>query len=85
MKTTEVGGAERGFDNGKKVKGRKRHVLVDTLGLFRIVIVTAASLSDQAGARKIFQQRRGPCKKLRKVWVDGTYRGAEWTAWGKEQ
>jgi len=48
VKTTEVGGAERGFDNGKKVKGRKRHVLVDTLGLLLIVVVTAASLSDQS-------------------------------------
>jgi len=85
VKTSEVGGGERGFDNGKKVKGRKRHVLVDTLGLFLMVVVTAASLSDQAGARKIFKQRRGPCKKLRTVWVDGTYRGAEWTAWVKEQ
>jgi putative transposase len=85
VKTTEVGGAERGFDNGKKVKGRKRHVLVDTLGLLLIVVVTAASLSDQAGARKIFQQMRGTGKKLRKVWVDGTYRGAEWTAWIKEK
>ena len=81
VKTPEVGGADRGFDNGKKVKGRKRHVLVDTLGLFLIVVVTAASFSDPAGARKIFQQMRGPGKKLRKVWVDGTYRGAEWTAW----
>jgi len=68
VKTTEVGGAERGFDNGKKVKGRKRHVLVDTLGLWLIVVVTAASLSDQAGARKILKQMRGTCKKLRKVW-----------------
>ena len=68
VKTTEVGGADRGFDNGKKVKGRKRHVLVDTLGLLLIVVVTAASLSDQAGAWKIFQQMRGTCKKLRKVW-----------------
>ena len=85
MKTTEVGGAERGFDNGKKVKGRKRHVLVDTRGLLLIVVVTAASLSDQAGARKIFKHMRGTCKKLRKVWVDGTYRGAEWTSWVKEQ
>jgi putative transposase len=85
VKTPEVGGADRGFDNGKKVKGRKRHVLVDTLGLLRIAVVTAASLSDQAGARKSFQQMRGPCKKLRKVWVDGTYRGAEWTAWGHEK
>jgi len=84
VKTTEVGGGERGGDNGKKVKGRKRHILVDTLGLFLMVVVTAASLSDQAGARTIFKQRRGTCKKLRKVWVDGTYRGAEWTAWVKE-
>jgi putative transposase len=84
VKTTEVGGGERGFDNGKKVKGRKRPVLVDTLGLLLMVVVTAASLSDQAGARKIFQQMRGTCKKLRKVWVDGTYRGVEWTAWVKE-
>jgi putative transposase len=72
VKTTEVGGAERGFDNGKKVKGRKRHVLVDTLGLSLIGIVTAAALSDQAGARNIFKHMRGSCKKLRKVWVDGT-------------
>jgi len=85
VKTTEVGGAERGFDHGKKVKGRKRHVLGDTRGLVLRVVVTAASLADQAGARKIFQQRRGPCKKRRKVWVDGTYRGAEWTAWVTEQ
>ena len=85
VKTTEVGGAERGFDNGKKVKGRKRHVLVDTLGLLLIVIVTAASVSDQAGARQIFKRMRGTCKKLRKVWVDGTYRGAEWTSWVKEK
>ena len=85
VQPTEVGGTARGFDNGKKVKGRKRHVLVDTLGLLLLVVVTAASLSDQAGARKIFRQMRGPCKKLRKVWVDGTYRGAEWTAWVKEK
>jgi len=63
----------------------QRHVLVDTLGLLLIVVVTAASLSDQAGARKIFQQMRGTGKKLRKVWVDGTYRGAEWTVWVKEK
>jgi len=85
VKTTEVGGAARGFDNGKTVKGRKRHVLVDTLGLLLIVVVTAASLSDQAGARHIFKQRRGTCKKLRKVWVDGTYCGAEWTSWITEK
>jgi putative transposase len=50
-----------------------------------MVMVTAASRSDQAGARQIFKRRRGTGKKLRKVWVDGTYRGAEWTAWVKER
>jgi putative transposase len=85
VKTTDVGGEERGFDNGKKVKGRKRHLLVDTLGLLLVVVVTAASTSDQAGARKVFKRMSGICKKLRKVWVDGTYRGADWTEWVKEQ
>ncbi len=85
VKTTEVGGAARGCDNGKKVKGRKRPVLVETRGLLLIVVVTAAALSDQAGARTIFKHMRGTCKKLRKVWVDGTYRGAAWTTWVKEQ
>jgi putative transposase len=85
VKTTEVGGAERGFDSGKRVKGRKRHLLVDTLGLLLVVVVTAASVSDQAGAREVLQRLRGTCKKLRKVWVDGTYRGAEWMSWVKEK
>src|SRR5262247_1497865 len=70
VKTTEVGGPERGFDNGKQVKGRKRHVLVDTLGLLLIVVVTAASLSDQAGARHIFKRMRGTGKKLRTLLLD---------------
>ena len=85
VKTTEVGGPERGFDSGKRVKGRKRHLLVDTVGLVLVVVVTAASVSDQAGAREVLQRLRGTCKKLRKVWVDGTYRGAEWMSWVKEK
>jgi putative transposase len=47
--------------------------------------VTAASLADHAGARKIFKPRRGPRKKRRTVWVDGTSRGAEGTPWVNEQ
>jgi putative transposase len=85
VKTTEVGGPERGFDSGKRVKGRKRHLLVDTLGLLLVVVGTAASVSDQAGAREVLQRLRGTCKKLRKVWVDGTYRGAQWMSWVKEK
>jgi putative transposase len=85
VKTTEVGGPERGFDSGKRVKGHKRHMLVDTLGLLLVVIVTAASVSDQARARKVLKRLRGTCKKLGKVWVDGTYGGAEWMGWVKDK
>lgn len=65
----------RGFDAGKKVTGRKRHILVDTLGLLLVVVVTAASVSDPAGARLLFARLNGGAKKLRRIWVDGTYRG----------
>ena len=74
VKTTQIPG-ERGFDAGKKVNGRKRHILVDTLGLLLVVVVTAASISDPAGARSLFKRLRGTCKKLRCIWVDGAYRG----------
>ena len=66
---------KRGFDNGKKVKGRKRHILVDTLGLLLAVLVTGADVSDPAGARLLFLWLTGSCKKLRRIWVDETYRG----------
>ena len=74
VKTTAVPGL-RGFDNGKLVKGRKRHLLVDTLGLVMAVVVTAASVQDREGARLLLSQLGGACKKLRLVWVDGSYRG----------
>ena len=74
VKTTHVRGL-RGFDSGKLVKGRKRHLLVDTLGLLLAVVVTAASTSDPAGARLLLARLGGGGKKLRTVWVDGTYRG----------
>jgi putative transposase len=74
VKTTELGG-ERGYDKGKTVKGRQRHLLVDTLGLLMAVVVTAASVSDPAGARLLFARLGGSCKKLRLLWGDGTYRG----------
>jgi len=79
---TSAGPGVRGYDSGKKVKGRKRHLLVDTMGLVLAVVVTAAGVSDPAGARLLFQRLGGVGKKLRKVWVDGTYRGKllEWVA-----
>jgi len=79
VKTTHLPGV-RGYDAGKKVKGRKRHILVDTLGLLLAVVVTSAALSDPAGARLLLRRLGGACKKLRRIWVDGTYRGQllEW-------
>ncbi len=50
VKTTEIGGPERGYDGGKKIKGRKRHLLVDTLGLLLAVLMTSAGLDDGVAA-----------------------------------
>ncbi len=79
VKTTQIPGI-RGYDAGKNVKGRKRHLLVDTLGLLLVIVVTSAAVSDPAGARLLFRRLGGACKKLRRIWVDGTYRGQllEW-------
>ena len=79
VKTTQGPGI-RGYDAGKHVKGRKRHILVDTLGLLMAVVVTAASMSDAAGAKLLLKRLGGACKKLRRIWVDGGYRGhlLEW-------
>jgi putative transposase len=73
VKTTEVGG-ERGFDGGKKVNGRKRHLVVDTLGLLLAVVVTSAALQDADGAKLVlvgFTATRFP--RLRKIWADSAY------------
>lgn len=74
VKTTQVPG-ERGYDAGKQVNGRKRHILVDTFGLLLAVVVTVASVQDRDGARLLLSRLGGACKKLRKIWVDGGYRG----------
>ena len=72
VKTTEVGGI-KGFDAGKKVKGRKRHLLVDTLGLLITVVVHSAGIQDYHGAKQVFARVRGRCPRLQVVWADGIY------------
>lgn len=75
-KTTEIGG-ERGYDAGKKVKGRKRHIVVDTLGHLLEVVVHAASIQDRDGAKLVFAKLSQAAKdSLRKLWADGGYAGA---------
>ena len=75
VKTTEAAAPEtRGCDWHKRVKGRKRHLLVDTLGLLLAVAVTAANVQDKVGALLALSGRGGGGKKLRRVWADGAYR-----------
>lgn len=79
VKTTEVPGV-RGYDAGKKVNGRKRHLLVDVLGLVLMVVVHAANLQDREGARLVLEKVKGRFPRLRLIWADGGYAGklVEW-------
>jgi putative transposase len=75
VKTTEAGG-ERGYDGGKKVKGRKRHILTDTLGNLLNVVVHAAHIQDRDGAKLVLMDLPEMFKlRLQKIWADGGYRG----------
>lgn len=74
VKTTETGGL-RGFDGGKLITGRKRHLLVDTLGLLLIVVVHAASVQDRDGAKLVCQAVRGLFPRLQLIWADAAYQG----------
>ena len=81
VKTTEVGG-DVGFDGGKLVKGRKRHIAVDTLGFLLVVVVTAASLPEATSAPLIGPKLREKSSRLEKIWADGGYKEQfiEWFA-----
>jgi putative transposase len=85
VKTTAVGG-ERGYDGGKKVSGRTRHVFVDTLGLLLAVSVTAASVDDAAGVPPLFAQvTPADVPRLTKVWADSKYHNYALKDWMKHQ
>lgn len=75
VKTTSVGGDERGFDGGKKVNGRKRHILVDTLGLILIAVVHSAGIQDREGGLLLFDRIIGKFSRLKLIWADCGYRG----------
>ena len=75
VKTTEIGGAARGYDAGKNVNGRKRHLLVDTLGLLLVVVVHAASTQDPTGARLVLLALAHRFTRVVKIWADGRYAG----------
>jgi putative transposase len=79
-KTTGVGGEERGYDGGKKVRGRKRHLLVDTEGLVLKAKVHSAKVPDQDGLRLLLRSARSELSHLKHLWLDAGYegRGRRW-------
>ncbi len=74
VKITETPGV-RGYDAGKKVKGRKRHILVDTMGLLLMVVVHTANIQDRDGARQVLEKVKGTLSCLLLIWADGGYAG----------
>jgi transposase len=70
-----VGRDSRGYDAGKKVNGRKRHIVTDTLGLLVVVLVTAASVQDRVGARPVLARAKMAMPSIALVWADGGYAG----------
>ena len=82
VKTTEIGGEERSYDGGKKIKGRKRHLLVDTLGLLAAVLVTGAALDDGVAA-PLLLGRISPTNfpRLAVIFGDNKYHNHGLEAW----
>lgn len=83
VKTTEVA-HEVGFDGAKFVKGHKRHILVDTLGWLLQVVVSAANVSEKAGALLILEKIVGQFPRLVKIFADGGYEGKDFTQKAKD-
>jgi putative transposase len=82
-KTTEVGG-ERGYDGGKKITGRKRHLVVDTLGLILAVVVHSAGEQDYDGARRVLTLLQDRFTRLKVIWADSAYGRNGLPAWVAE-
>jgi putative transposase len=75
VKTTGVGGEQRGYDGGKKVKGRKRHLLVDTQGLVLKAKVHAASVMDRDGVKPLLKRAKELFPRLSHLWLEAGYNG----------
>ena len=73
--------APRGWDNAKKVNGRKRHIAVDATGLLLTTVITPASVQDRDAARPLLWNLRRACGQVRLVWADTGYQAHRLTAW----
>jgi len=76
IRTTCVSSQSSGFDAGKKIKGRKRHLVVDTLGLILCAVVHSADIQDRDGAKIVLAALKEKWKKIIKIIADGGYRGS---------
>ncbi|MFD9080791.1 IS5 family transposase [Streptomyces erythrochromogenes] len=79
-----VPAATRGYDGAKKVPGRKRHIVVDCLGLLLAVMVTAANVTDRDAAMPLLERVRARCRRIVLVWADGGNAG-RLVSWAKQQ
>lgn len=85
VKTTEESAATSGYDAHKRVKGRKRNLLVDTLGLPLAVYVAPASMQDREGARRLLSGLSPALPRLKRIWADGAYGGEDLAMWCERQ
>jgi transposase len=76
-----VGAGSRGFDSGKKINGRKRHLAVDVNGFLLAVVVTAANVGDRMGAKLLVIALLNICTRLKVIWADSGYDGAPLARW----
>ena len=79
---TAEGGAARGYDAGKRVPGRKRHIVVDTMGLLLAVVVHSASVQDRDGVKLVTGGLKAKFPRLKLIWADGAYEAA--VGWAKQ-
>jgi len=75
VKTTKVGGEARGFDGGKRIKGRKRHIITDTQGFLLSLKVHAANEHDSKAGFEVLKTMEYRFERMKKVYADGGYRG----------
>jgi putative transposase len=85
VKTVEESARIRGYDAQKRMKGRKRHLLVDTLGLAIASYATPADVNDTDGARKLLGSLAFIVPRLQKVWADAASRRKELADWCQQQ
>ena len=85
VKGTPESAKESGFDGGKLIKGRKRHIVVDTTGYPLVAIAHAANIYDGHAAERVLKVLFSMVKTLKKIWADGAYKGEKFIQWAKEK